>query len=404
MNKRSAFAFLLPAVALAVILLGVLGAADPGPLLSSADPAEMGFDPQRLERLDGLMNELIVAGRMPGAVLLVARHGNVVWREAYGSAELEPTPRPMSVDTLFDLASLTKVLVTTTATMMLVERGEFRLDQPVAYYVPAFAEQGKGDITLRQLLTHQSGLPAWRDFTQTTTDYQGVIDEICEIEPKYAPGVRYLYSDLNMILLGEVIRRVDGRTPDVFAEEEIFGPLGMNETGFNPEGAKAQSAAATTAAAERPGVPAGTMLVGRVHDENAALMDGVAGHAGLFSTADDLAVFAQMMLNGGIYGETRLLGPLTVELMTREQLRVNSTVRRGLGWDLHSDEFCTSGDLLSTEAYGHTGFTGTSLWIDPTNDLFVIFLTNRVHPDGRSRSFNEVRARIHNVVAAAIVE
>ncbi|MBD3399746.1 MAG: serine hydrolase [Candidatus Coatesbacteria bacterium] len=403
-RKKNPLAYLLPVVALTVTLLGVLGAEDPGPLLTTAKPADVGMDPERLDRVDGLIEELIDAGRMPGAVLLVARRGAIVKRAAYGWAELEPERRPMAPDTLFDLASLTKVVATSTAVMMLVERGEFRLDQPVSYYLPAFAEKGKADITIRQLLTHQSGLPAWRDFSKTATDSDSVVDEICAIEPKYAPGVRYLYSDLNMIILGELIRRIDGRTLDEFCSAEIFAPLGMRRTGFNPAPELAATAAATTESAERPEVPEGTMLVGRVHDENAALMGGIAGHAGLFSTADDLAVFAQMMLSGGVYGETRLLSPVTVETMTAQHLQVNSTVRRGLGWDLHSSEYCTAGDLLSLESYGHTGFTGTSLWIDPAHELVIILLTNRVHPDGRSRAFNEVRARVHNVVAASIVD
>lgn len=389
---------------LAAVLVTVLGAGDPGPLLSTADPADVGMDPARLARLDDLVEEIIASGRMPGCVILVARHGAVVWRKAYGMAEVEPEQRPMSADTPFDLASLTKTVATTTAAMILLERGEFRLDQPVAYYIPAFGDKGKGDITLRQLLLHTSGLPAWEDFGKTCSNTADVIDAICALEPKYAPGVRYLYSDLNMILLGEVIRRVDGRRLDEFCLEEVFEPLGMAHTMFNPTGAFAASAAATTRAEGRADVPDGTMLVGRVHDNNAAVMGGVSGHAGLFSTADDLAVFAQMLLNGGIYGDTRILSPVTVKRMTEEHLRVGTTVRRGLGWDLHSDEFCTSGDLLSSSAYGHTGFTGTSLWVDPQNDLFVILLAHRLHPDGRQSAFNEVRARIHNVIAASIVE
>jgi CubicO group peptidase (beta-lactamase class C family) len=362
------------------------------------------MDPERLARLDGLVEEIIASGRMPGCVILVGRRGAVVWRKAYGMAEIEPDQRPMRADTPFDLASLTKVVATTMAVMILLERGEFRLDQPVAYYLPTFSDKGKGDITLRQLLLHESGLPAWRDFSETCSDSGDVIAEICAVEPKYAPGVRYLYSDLNMIILGEVVRRVDGRRLDEFCREEIFEPLGMTYSTFNPTGDFAASAAATTRTEGRADVPDGAMLIGRVHDANAAVMGGVAGHAGLFSTADDLAVFAQMLLNGGVYGDTRILSPVTVARMTEEHLRVNSTVRRGLGWDLHSEEFCTAGDLLSASAYGHTGFTGTSLWMDPENDLFVVLLAHRLHPDGRQSAFNEVRARVHNVVAASIVE
>jgi len=402
--KGNLLRYLIFGLAVGAILLTTLGAGEAGPLLSTARPEEVGMDAERLERLDGLMDEMMDTGRMPGAVLLVARHGNIVWREAYGMAEVEPTPRPMKVNTLFDLASLTKVVATSTAIMILLERGEFRLDQPVAYFIPNFAEKGKGDITLRQLLSHSSGLPAWRDFSKSCSDYDDVIAEICSLEPKYSPGVRYLYSDLNMILLAEVVRRVDGRSLDVFCKEEIFQPLGMNETTFNPSGGLALRAAATTRAEKRADLPDGTMMVGSVHDGNAALMGGVAGHAGLFSTADDLAVFAQSFLNDGVYGDERILSPLTIAEMTAEQFRVNSSVRRGLGWDLHSDEFCTSGDLVSESSFGHTGFTGTSIWIDPENDLFVILLAHRVHPDGRSSAFNEVRSRIHNVIAASVVE
>ncbi len=364
-------------------------------MLQPGDPEELGFSSEGLRRVDLLVEGLVSSGCFPGAVLLVARRGRVAHLRAYGYAQLHPERRPMSEDTLFDLASLTKVVATTPVVLRLVERGELSLDDPVSMYFPAFAGGAKGEVRVWHLLTHTSGLPAHLPLYSILSRGDEVYGFIARLDLEYAPGSRVVYSDLGFILLGGIVERVTGEPLDRVASELIFKPLGMRETLFNPPEELRERAAATEYCRWR-----GRVLRGEVHDENAWFMGGVAGHAGLFSTAADLAVYAQMWLNRGSYNGVRVLSPLTVELATRNHTRGLNECR-GLGWALNCRP-CSCGDLMSPSAYGHTGFTGTSLWIDPAYDLFVVLLTNRVHPTRENQCLLRARRLIHNAVMASL--
>lgn len=364
--------------------------------LPRGDPESLGFDPEKLARLNQLVEEHVKQGCYPGAVLLVARHGRVAYLEAFGYSSLYPHAEKMRVDALFDLASLTKVVATTTVALKLVEEGLMSLDDPVSIYLPAFSGGPKNKVRLWHLLTHTSGLPAYAPLFSILTSREEVAGYISTLELEYEPGTRVVYSDLGFILLGEILEHVAGESLDRLARELVFKPLGMRDTMFNPPPELRERAVATEYCRYRKRV-----LRGEVHDENAWFMGGVAGHAGLFSTAQDLAIFAQMMLNRGEYGGVRVLSPASVECATRNHTE-GLGERRGLGWVLNTRP-CSCGDLMSPKAYGHTGFTGVSLWIDPVYDLFVILLTNRVHPTRENRCLNRARRLIHNVVMSAVV-
>jgi uncharacterized protein YbbC (DUF1343 family)/CubicO group peptidase (beta-lactamase class C family) len=319
--------------------------------------------------LDAIVNDAIAKGLTPGAVLLVGHNGAVVYRKAYGSRSLEPK-EPMTEDTIFDMASLTKVIATTSCVMRLVQLGQVKLNDPVAKFIPEFAQNGKQDVTIRQLLTHYSGLrpdlelkPYWQgaDEGYTRANAEKLISP---------PGSAFLYSDINFIVLGELVQRVSGMPLDRYAQAYVLGPLGMTTTAFNPPKEWLPRIAPT-----EHDQRTGTMLRGVVHDPSARQMGGVAGHAGLFSTADDTAKFAQALLNGG----GPILSPLIVEKMTTPQQPPNLTAVRGLGWDIDTPFSSNRGELLPVGSFGHTGFTGTSLWIDPTTDTYIILLTNAVN-------------------------
>ena len=284
----------------------------------------------------------------------------------------------MTEDTIFDIASLTKVVATTTAVMQLVEQGKTRLDDPVTKYWPKFKAAGKKNITVHDLLTHHSGLRPDLSLKSKWSGYNVALDKIIAEKPVCSPGKRFIYSDINFQILGELVRRISGKPLDVYSRENIFKPLGMNNTGFRPSPLLREMIAPT----ECLNGNNGKMLHGEVHDPTAYRMGGVAGHAGLFSTADDLSTFARMLLNYGSYNDIRILSQLSVENMTKKQTPSNN-VLRGLGWGIYSP-FASKHDIgLPAGFYGHTGYTGTSLWIDSVSKTYVIILTNRVHPDGR---------------------
>jgi uncharacterized protein YbbC (DUF1343 family) len=303
----------------------------------------------------------------------------------------------MTPDTIFDLASLTKVIATTTAVMQLVERGMISLEDPVADYWPEFKAHGKEDITVRELLTHYSGLRPDLDLKLEWSGYETALPMIVEETPVAVPGTRFIYSDINFETLGEIVRRVSGQPLEVFCAQNIFQPLGMKDTFFSPPPAVHDRIAPTQYQLGETG----KMLWGEVHDLTAYNMGGVAGHAGLFSTADDLAIFAQMLLNGGTYAGARVLSPLSVEKMTTPQAPPDAMILRGLGWDIDSPYASNRGELYPLGSYGHTGWTGTSIWIDPVSRTYVILLTNRVHPDGKGDVVG-LRTRVASVVAAAL--
>ena len=364
-----------------------------GPESSAAVPATASSDasPVRLGAVDSIIEQAIAGGDIPGAVLVIGHDGKVVYRKAYGQRALEPRREPMTLDTVFDLASLTKVIATTTAVMQLVEQGRVRLNDPIAKYLPEFAQNGKEDITVRQLLTHYSGLEEDLDLKTPwegkDTGYRMAFAET----PALAPGSRFVYSDINFIVLGALVERVSGETLDEYTERHIFAPLKMMHTRFVPP-QKWRAKIAPTQYDENE-----RMLRGVVHDPTARRMGGVAGHAGLFSTADDLAKFAQVLLNGG----DGILSALTVEKMTTPETPPAAPVLRGFGWDIDSPFSSNRGDLFPVGSYGHTGFTGTSMWIDPTTETYIILLTNAVHPRGKGTAI-ALRVKVATEVAAAL--
>ena len=345
--------------------------------------------------VDAAINLAIEQGRLPGAVLLVGHNGQVVYRKAYGKRALVPQPESMTVDTIFDCASLTKVIATTSSLMKLYEEGKFRLNDKVTDYIPEF-QGGKSDITLRNLFTHFSGLQPDVPLKDPWTGYQTGIHLACIDKPAGPPGVRHVYSDINFILLGEVVHRLSGKMLSDYARENIFLPLGMKDSMFQPPASLLGRIAPT----ERPS-KISPPLRGVVHDPTARNMGGVAGHAGLFSTADDLARFAQMMLDGGEAHGVRLFSPLTIEKFTEPQTPPDQPILRGLGWDIDSPYSGNRGELFPIGSFGHTGFTGTSIWIDPYTKTYVILLANSVHPDLRP-AITGLRSKVATIVAAAI--
>ena len=368
--------------ALFLVLTAVLGA----PLASAQENSSDPF-----AAADAAIQQAIADHEIPGAVLVVGHAGKVVHRQAFGMRALEPRPEPMTPDTIFDLASLTKPF-TATCVMRLVERGQVRLDDPVARYLPEFARNGKQEITVRQLLTHFSGLPADLDLKSSWSGHAQALQLADDTAPVIPPGSRFLYSDINYIVLGELVERVSGMSLDRYASEHIFLPLKMETTRFKPP-ADWRPRIAPTARDEH-----GNLLRGVVDDPSARRMGGVAGHAGLFSTADDLARFAQALLDR----DGNLLSPVSILKMTTPQQPVNSTVLRGLGWDIDSPFSTNRGELLPVGSFGHTGFTGTSLWIDPVTQTYIILLSNAVHPSSLNHAIVSLRTRVANAVAAGL--
>lgn len=392
------------AVALVLMALVFTGSAQLGGVAPMPQPAA-GFDTGRLARIAALVNEAIAARKTPGAVVLVGRGDQVVYRRAFGNRAIEPAVEAMTADTIFDLASLTKVVATTTAVMILLEDGRIRLNDRVASYIKGFERYGKGDITVRHLLTHVSGLRPDLDMSMEFASYdEGIARAIDEV-PISPPGEHFVYSDINFILLGEIVHRVSGKMLDQFCRERIFEPLGMRDTMFTPPASLGPRIAPTEKCTQYGwpcDQPGGTILRGVVHDPTARRMMGVAGHAGLFSTASDLAIFCRMLLGGGRVGNTRILSPLAVAKMT-SPIDLPGGQVRGLGWDIDSSFSSNRGELLPLGSFGHTGWTGPSLWIDPLTKTWIVFLANRVHPDGKG-DVTALRAKIASVVGSAILD
>ena len=345
----------------------------------------------RLGSVDSIIQQAIADGNIPGAVLLVGHDGKVIYRKAYGHRALDPKHETMTLDTVFDLASLTKVVATTTAVMQLVELGKLRMNDPVAKYIPEFAQNGKEDITLRQLITHYSGLAPDIELTPAFDSKESALRLAYAETPVQAPGSGFIYSDTNFIVLGALVERISGEPLDVYSTKHIFAPLKMTRTRFVPPAAwRAKIAPTQYDETEH-------MLRGVVHDPRARLMGGVAGHAGLFSTADDLSKFAQALLNGG----GGILSAVMVTKMTQPEQPPSAPVLRGFGWDIDSPFSSNRGDLLPVGSFGHTGFTGTSMWIDPTTQTYIILLTNAVHPRGKGTAI-ALRSKVATEVTAAL--
>lgn len=379
--------------------------------LPQTAPSTAGISGERLARMDQVIRASIEKEELPGAVVLVARHGRVVWRKSYGSRAVEPQREAMTVDTIFDLASLTKIVATTTSIMILIEQGKVRLSDTVVHFIPEMKGEGRDAITVGQLLTHMSGFAPDFDLRERWTGYDEAMKRLYREPLRNAPGTRFVYSDIGYIALGEVVRRVSGLSLDEFARRNIFVPLGMRNTGFNPPAGNSQRIAPTEKRRGQmnylgdTGADAGgegeRWLRGQVHDPTSFRMAGVAGHAGLFSTADDLAIYCQMILNGGSYRGARILSPMAVAAMTRPHAVSQDGAARGLGWDITTRSPPNKGDLFPLGSFGHTGFTGTSIWIDPASDSFVVFLSNSVHPDGKG-DVGPLRGRVASIVAGAI--
>ncbi|HEX8891014.1 MAG TPA: exo-beta-N-acetylmuramidase NamZ domain-containing protein [Pyrinomonadaceae bacterium] len=393
----------------------------PATNLPLAQPATVGMSARQLARIDGVTAESIAKNELPGAVVLVARKGRVVWRKAYGSRAVLPQHETMTADTIFDLASLTKVVATATSIMMLIERGQLRLSDPASLYLPELKGESRDRITIEQLLLHRSGFAPDFDLSEKWSGYDEAMKHLAVESLRNPPDTRFVYSDINYIALGEIVHRVSGMTLDEFARKNIFEPLGMKDTGFRPIGSSqtTRNDAATIAriAPTETKHAAGSYLGGagdktaegerwlrgEVHDPTSYRMGGVAGHAGLFSTADDLAIYCQMILNGGEYNGVRILSPMTVAMMTRPRVVTDEGGARGLGWDIATSFSSNRGDIFPLGSFGHTGFTGTSFWIDPASQTFVVFLSNRVHPNGKG-DVGSLRGRIASIVASSITD
>lgn len=382
-------------------------------LAALARPTDAGFSVARLASIDGVVSEAIDRGELPGAVVLVGRRDRVLFRRAYGNRAVLPAREPMTVDTVFDVASLTKPVATATSIMILVERGRLALSDPVVRHVPEFAPGGgdRAKITVEQLLTHRAGFVP----DDPIELYSGTPEEIFERKSRQplesAPGARFRYSDVGYEVLGELVRRVSASTLGEFAEREIFRPLGMKDSHFRPLATSrflgdriglsdpSRPPVSRIAPTERRD---DHWLRGEVHDPRAYAVGGVAGHAGLFSTADDLSRWCRMVLAGGRLGPARVLSPLAVDAMTRPRFYGDGDLR-ALAFDVSTGYSRTRGDLFPPGSFGHTGFTGTSLWIDPSSGVYVVFLSNRLHPDGKG-DVNRLRGIVATIAASALNE
>lgn len=347
---------------------------------------------EQLASLEPLIEQEIKSGNIPGAVVIVGTPERVIYRKAFGYRALLPERLPMREDTIFDIASVTKAVATTTAVMQLVEKKKLSLDAPVHRYWSAFKKNGKKDITVRHLLTHYSGLRADLKLKPKWSGYKTAMKKIIAEKPLLPAGSSYLYSDINFEVLGELVHRVSGKPLDVYCAKNIFKPLGMHETMFRP-GAALRPRIAPTQFHER------RLLQGEVHDPSAYRMGGVAGHSGVFSTADDLALFARMVLNGGSLNGVRILSPQTVEAMTIPQSPPGKKALRGLGWEIEPPLAANRDELFPVGSCAHLGYTGTALWIDPVTETFIVLLTNRVHPDGKG-DVKYLREQVRAIVGA----
>lgn len=384
--------------ALAVVFL--LATAAMADRLPETSPERLGFDPARLARVTDAMKDSIAKGEVPGAVVVVGRHGRIALVEAVGQRAVVPTPEPMTRDTIFDMASLTKPMATATSVMKLIEEGKLKLDDRLGSLLPEFDNHGKGEITVEQLLRHRSGFIADNPIGDYNDGPARAWENLANLDLIHPPGAKFVYSDVNFIVLGRIVEKLSGQTLDAFAREHVFGPLGASARylpitpGESPK---------TDRIAPTEPEPAG-MVRGFVHDPRARALGGVAGHAGLFATADDVALYAQMLLNEGeAPNGKRILKPETVQMMMDPGDTPNGQ-RRGLGWDVGTGFSSPQGNRFGPNGVGHTGFTGTSLWVDLDTDCFVVLLTSRLHPDGKQPSPTRLRRAVATLAAEAIVD
>jgi CubicO group peptidase (beta-lactamase class C family) len=370
-------------------------------------PEDVGMSSIHLNLVKSIIKAAIESKDFPGATILVARKGKIVLRDAFGNCQWIPEERPMEINMIFDLASITKPVATATSIMILVEHGRIRLWDKVKDFVPNFVtyldEKGNPgeDARIWHLLTHTSGLPPFINAKEVEAKYgnpcptDSLVKQIAQLKKSDPPGTAFHYSCLGFITLAYIINHITGQSVAEFSEKNIFKPLNMRHTFYNPPEQFRHLCVPTEVINGQP-------LIGVVHDPLAQLQGGISGNAGLFSTVDDLAIFAQMMLNKGEFKGVRILSQLTIERMTEIYPGVPFS-GRGLGWDLDSDYSTNGGDIFGHRSFGHTGYTGTSIWIDPETETFVIFLTNRVHPDDKG-SIISLRSRVANIVASAILK
>lgn len=367
------------------------------PALVMARPEEVGFAPDLNTKIDSVITAALNDGEAPGAAVAVGRHGRLVHLKAYGKLARSPGAADVNVDAMYDLASLTKVVATTTLAMMLEDQGKLDLKRTVASYVPEFNSPEKANITVRMILTHSGGLEADVPHVSTYKNRQEVFDSINLRPLRYPPGGGMIYSDIDLIMVQTVIERITGRPLDSLAHDWLFVPLGMTNTMFKPDTTQKDKIAAT----ERDSTPGGRGLIwGTVHDPTAWVMGGVAGHAGLFSSARDVAVVAQMLLNGGEYNGISLVKPTTIARWSTIQDPGSS---RAIGWDTPS-VMSSAGHYFSQRSFGHTGFTGTSIWVDPVKDLFVVLLTNRVNETSQNQKQAPLRRALADTVQKEIID
>ncbi|MGH7393265.1 MAG: serine hydrolase domain-containing protein, partial [Candidatus Rokuibacteriota bacterium] len=373
-----------------ILLLATLAvllpiAAAPAPTPDSRAPDFTG--------VDDAARDAVVSGEVPGVVVLVGRGDEVLYHRAWGSRTLLPEPAPMTEDTIFDIASLTKPLGTTLAVMALVERGAVRLDAPLGRYLKEFKGRAFEHVTVHRVLTHTAGFPALPAHGTVTAGFPRAARALASRALDYPPGTGFQYSDTGFILLGELVRRVSGQPLDRYLERIVFRPLGLHDTSFHPPDAVRARVAPTEFAN-------GVLLQGRVHDPRARQLGGVAGHAGMFSTARDLSRICRMLLDGGTLGDRRILKAATVRLMWTPSA---DTEMRVLGWDVSSPYAQSMAPFFPADSVGHTGFTGTAVWLDPESRSYVIVLTNRVHPSGGGAAkIRELRARVAAAAGAAL--
>jgi len=383
----------LPATATAVA--SPTSIVTPARTLEPAAPAAVGMSDRLVPRLDSVITAAIADHATPGATLAVARFGRLVVLKGYGRADWAAGAPPATDSTMYDMASLTKVVATTTAAMMLEEEGRLDIERTVASYLPEYDVPDKRAITVRMLLTHTSGIrsnfPLWKEAKGREAYFAGMIN----FPLAHPPGAQAEYTDWNMVLMQFIIERITGQTLDQFVAARVFGPLGMRDTRYTPPESLQPRIAPTETEEFRGG-----QVWGVVHDETAWVLGGVSGNAGLFSSARDLAVFVQMLLNGGSYGVRQLLQPATVARWTSRQ---RPDASRALGWDTPSPR-SSAGRYFSPRSFGHTGFTGTSIWADPEKQLFVVLLTNRVNPTRDNQKIGPLRRAVADVVQQAVTD
>lgn len=361
-----------------------------GIIISSCSPKIS--EQYNFEIVDQIMNSAVIDSVFPGAVLLFGIDQEVLYHKAFGNYTYDKNSTRVNTNSIFDLASVTKVVATTSAAMMLVDKGKLSLDDKVISYLPEFNNNGKENVTIRNLLLHNSGLAAFKKYYDQFSSGEEVINDVMNLPLNTPPGEKFVYSDLGMITLQKVIEKITGQRIDEFLEQNLFSRLEMNQTMYSPSKELKTECVPT----ELDDFYRMRLLQGEVHDERAFLLNGVAGHAGLFSTAGDLSVFVRMLLNDGIYDGKKIIDSAIIENWTTKQSEQSD---RGLGWDTKTvDGYSSAGNFFSKNSFGHTGYTGTSVWIDKESKLFVILLSNRVHPTRQNRKISKFRPVIHDAV------